>query len=211
MRISAVPSKQLITGVFMQSKNSIILASSSPRRIEMFQSHGINPIIIPPNVHETIPSFLSMEQSVMYLALKKGLAVEREVLKDKSNINEQYIVAADTIVYKDRIIGKPIDLEDAFNILNYLRNSSHYVVSGISIIKVGIPMRKVFYDITEVVFGNYNDDDIRFYIGNDEVLDKAGSYAIQSNIWKKNIIKINGDYDNIVGFPWNKFISEFNF
>lgn len=200
----------LIERITMQNK-TIILASSSPRRIEMFQNHGIDPVIIAPNVDETIPSDMSKEAIVMFLALKKGLEVEKEIIKYTNVENENtYIVAADTIVYKDKIIGKPTDYKDAFNILQKLRNTSHFVITGVAIIKVGTTTRKVFYDVTEVFFGDYTDNEIQYYIDNDEVYDKAGSYAIQSHIWKKNITHINGDYNNIVGFPWGKFIEEFN-
>ncbi|MBP6491532.1 MAG: Maf family protein, partial [Clostridia bacterium] len=95
-------------------KSQIILASSSPRRIEMLQSNGIMPIIIPSNADETLPMELSMEQSVMYLALKKALNVEKLFLADQADAPANYVViAADTIVYKNSAIGKPSDRHDA--------------------------------------------------------------------------------------------------
>jgi len=191
--------------------NKIILASSSPRRIEMFQKNGYNPIIIHSNVDETIPESLSMEQSVMYLALKKGLSVEKEWIdchRDESNL--PFIIAADTIVFKDKQIGKPVDFQDAFQILKLLRNKSHFVVSGVAIIQAGTTKRKVFYETTEVFFKDYSDDVINKYIESEEVLDKAGAYAIQSEIWSKNIHKISGDYNNVMGLPWDRFMDEFD-
>lgn len=192
------------------NKENIILASSSPRRIELFKKHGFNPIIISPEVDEIFNESLSVEQTAMYLALKKGLAVEREVFKDKALADAHpFIVSADTIVYKEKIIGKPVNHEDAFQILKSLRNNSHFVITGVAIIQADTARRKLFYETTEVFFKDYSDDVINDYIESEEVLDKAGSYAIQSEIWGKNIDKIVGDYDNVMGFPWNRFINEY--
>jgi len=189
----------------------IILASSSPRRIEMFEKNGFNPEIIPSKADETIPVSMTKEQSVMYLALKKALSVENEWLTQNSiESDPACIIAADTIVYKDGIIGKPADYDDAVRILKLLRNSCHYVVTGVAAIIAGKFQRKIFYDTTEVYFKNYSDMDIQYYIENEEVLDKAGSYAIQSSIWRKNIDKISGDYNNVIGFPWDRFKQEFD-
>lgn len=190
--------------------NVIILASSSPRRIEMFQNHGFNPTIFPSRVDETILKDMSMEQGVMYLALKKGISVEKEWLNcPKYDSTTPFIIAADTIVYKDRIIGKPVDNQDAYQILNSLRNSSHSVATGVAIIQAGTSLRRLFYETTEVFFGDYSDEDILHYIDTEDVLDKAGSYAIQSS-WGKNVSHIIGDYDNVMGFPWTKFQHEYN-
>jgi septum formation protein len=192
-------------------KNNIILASSSPRRIKIFKEHGITPIIKPPQIDEAFPSILTVDESVMFLALKKGLSVVEDLGKDLlSGSDKSFIVSADTVVYKDRIIGKPANKKEAFETLKYLRNSSHFVITGVAIIQFGSFKNRVFYDTTEVVFKDYKDEDITRYIESENVLDKAGSYAIQSSIWKENVEKIIGDYDNVVGFPWRKFEEEFS-
>lgn len=194
-------------------KSRIILASSSPRRIEMLRANGIEPLIIPPtNVSETLPLNISMEQAVMYLALKKGLYSEKLFL---DQYQEQYendpypavLIAADTIVYKEGMMGKPSDRQDAAATLKFLRNSSHFVATGVSLICPGTNKRSVFCDVTEVVFGDYSDEEIERYLDTDEPWDKAGSYAIQG-YWGKHISKVIGDYDNVIGFPWNRIQSE---
>lgn len=192
-------------------KNNIILASSSPRRIKIFKEHGITPIIKPPQIDEAFPGILTVDEGVMFLALKKGLSVVEDLGKDLlSGSNKSFIVSADTVVYKDRIIGKPANKKEAFETLKYLRNSSHFVITGVAIIQFEPFKNRVFYDTTEVVFKDYKDEDITRYIESEDVLDKAGSYAIQSSIWKENVEKIIGDYDNVVGFPWRKFEEEFS-
>lgn len=191
-------------------QGTIILASSSPRRIEMMRSHGIEPIIMPSDVDETIPESLTMEQAVMYLALKKSLAVEQIYLEKQQReeipINPM-IIAADTIVYKDRMIGKPEDFQDAVKILESLRNTSHYVATGVSLLQAGKPVRKLFCEVTEVFFKDYTDDDIKAYIESGEPWDKAGAYAIQGG-WGKYVDHFEGDYNNVIGFPWNRIEEE---
>ena len=189
-------------------ESRIILASSSPRRIEMMKNMGIEPIILPSQADETLPFEMTMEQAVMFLALKKALNVEKIWLKENADQSiPTVIVAADTIVYKNGMIGKPADEADAVNILKLLRNTSHYVATGVALIRPGFPKRSVFFDTTEVFFKDYSDDDIMRYLDTDEPWDKAGSYAIQG-IWGKNISHIDGDYDNVIGFPWEKIKAE---
>ena len=128
----------------------IILASSSPRRIEMLKENGIEPVIIPSSVDEALPWKLSMEQTVMYLALKKALNVEKLLLREKSDVpgKPSVIIAADTIVYKNDMISKPTDETDAENILKLLRNTSHYVATGVALVRPGDTKRSLIYDVT---------------------------------------------------------------
>lgn len=184
--------------------SKIILASSSPRRIEMLKKNGLDPIIRPPDVEETLPFEISMEQAVMYLALKKALSVEKEWLKENSHdLCHPPIIAADTVVYKNGIIGKPVDAEDATQILQLLRDTNHSVATGVAILYPGTNDRKIFCDVTEVFFNDYSDEAIREYISTEEPWDKAGGYAIQGS-WGKYVSHIIGDYDNVMGFPWSR-------
>lgn len=186
----------------------IILASSSPRRIEMMKNMGIEPIILPSQADETLPFDMTMEQAVMFLALKKALNVEKIWLKELTDHHvPAVVIAADTIVYKDGMIGKPADMADASNTLKLLRNTSHFVATGVALIRPGFPKRTAFHDITEVFFKDYSDEEINQYLDTDEPWDKAGSYAIQGT-WGKYITHIDGNYDNVIGFPWGKIESE---
>lgn len=188
---------------------NIILASSSPRRIEIMKKNGYDPIIMPPEVDETLPRDIGMRDSVMYLALKKALSVESALLGFDFGGTPAYlpenpiIIAADTIVYKDGIIGKPIDKQHAFEILAYLRGEPHFVATGVAMIKAGQPIRKVFCEVTKVFFKEYTDEEILDYINTDEPYDKAGAYAIQGT-FGKYIHHIDGELDNVIGFPWSK-------
>jgi len=183
----------------------IILASSSPRRIEMIKAKGIDPVIIIPGVDETITTNMKPHDAVMFLALKKALHAESTALERGYNGNA--VIAADTIVvYNNIIIGKPNDSIEAYDILKALNGNVHTVLTGVSIIFAGITKRKVFYETTKVFFKDYSDYEITEYVKTSEPYDKAGGYAIQG-AWGKHIDRIEGDYDNVIGFPWSK-ISE---
>jgi len=163
-----------------------------------------------------------MEQTVMFLALKKALDVESQLLTGQGGIracdqntavpqvridSKTVIIAADTIVYKNGIIGKPIDEIDALNTLKLLRNTRHYVATGVALLRPGGPKRSVFCDVTEVFFKDYSDEEIINYLNTPEPWDKAGSYAIQG-AWGKHVSHIIGNYDNVIGFPWERIQAE---
>lgn len=181
----------------------MILASGSPRRIEMMRRSGVEPLIIKPEVDETVSSELTPEQAVMYLALKKALAVEEQV-EFKEN---QWLISADTIVCRETIMGKPQDEAEAVAMLSDLRGREHRVITGVAILSPGTTKRKVFAETTKVFFKDYDDQVIRDYIASGEVWDKAGAYAIQGG-FREQVDHIEGDYDNVVGFPWARFVEE---
>ena len=192
---------------------NIILASGSPRRIEMMQQHGFDPEIRPADVDENLPFYMTPEASVMYLAFKKAIHTATFHYKPDS-----IYISADTIVeYKGQIIGKPHDSDDAFCTLQTLRNNVHHVITGVCILETdpaqgsaplpSFKKKECFYESTSVFFKDYSDDELLAYINTAEPYDKAGGYAIQGT-FGKYIDHIEGDYDNVVGFP-RKRISEF--
>lgn len=189
----------------MDKDRTYILASGSPRRIEMMKKHGISPIVHPAEIDENIPPEHGMCQTVMFLALKKAKAVEAEYLA--SDGKAPIIIAADTIVYKDEIMGKPEDREDAFRMISSLRNDVHFVVTGCALVEAGMQNARVFAEITKVFVKDFSDEELNAYLDTDEPYDKAGAYAIQG-IFSKHIDHIEGDYDNVVGFPWERIEKE---
>ena len=201
--------------MYEKSEKNLILASGSPRRIEMFKAHGFEPTIIKPNCDENLPEGIGMEDAVMLLSLRKALEVERLVLS--GNVPDtasralpgagSMIVAADTIVYHNGIIGKPTDRTDAERILTELAGDVHYVVTGVTLLQAGKPRRRTFAEISEVHFKSYTAAELQGYLDTDEPYDKAGAYAIQGT-FKKYIDRVTGDYNNIVGFPWDRYLKE---
>jgi len=177
-------------------KQQMILASSSPRRIEMMRNNGFDPEIRPSDIDETLPEGIGMKDAVMFLALKKALDVESRCTfpEDEGKL----IIAADTVVYKDKILGKPVDRADAWRMLTKIKNTSHYVATGVAMIKAG----KAFCDVTEVFCKDYSDAELNAYLDTDEPYDKAGAYAIQG-LFNKHIDHYEGSFDTVVGFPWD--------
>ena len=180
-------------------KDNIILASSSPRRIEMMKANNINPIVIPADIEENAPVYGGKTETCMFLALKKALSVEENLSAELKEKNP-YILAADTIVYNDKIIGKPENEADALEILMNLSGKAHSVVTGVAVIKAGKTARTVFSSITKVYFREYTADDIADYLKTDEPYDKAGGYGIQG-LAGKFISGIQGSYSGIMGLP----------
>ena len=187
----------------------IILASGSPRRIEMMRAYGIEPLIMPADIEENLPKVHGMCETVMFLALKKAQDVAGR-LSSLADCTEEgsIIVAADTIVYKDgEIMGKPADRADAFRMLDKLRNDFHYVVTGVALLSYGRQLTRVFAEVTKVYFEDYQDSELEAYLDTDEAYDKAGAYAIQG-YFAKHIDHIEGSYDNVIGFPWDRIEKE---
>ncbi|NLD18786.1 MAG: Maf-like protein [Clostridiales bacterium] len=165
----------------------------------MMEQKGYYPEIIPAHIDETLPMDMSPEASVMYLAYKKAACIFEKPESHKSE-NRDVIIAADTIVvFKGSIIGKPAGKDEAFCILSSLRNSRHEVITGVCV----FPQKHCFFDKTYVFFKDYSDKELLEYVNTPEPYDKAGGYAIQGT-FKKYIHHIEGDFDNVVGFPWYK-------
>lgn len=187
-----------------------ILASGSPRRIEMMRSEGYDPLVMPSSVDEPLPLYHGMTETVAFLALRKARDVEAKFLSSCDGVpaSAPIIIAADTIVYYDgEIMGKPKDKEDGFRMLSKLRGQVHFVVTGVALVQAGMQNASVFYEITKVYFTDYTDEELLSYLDTDEPYDKAGGYAIQGT-FSKYVDHIEGDYDNVVGFPWARVQKE---
>ena len=188
---------------------NIVLASGSPRRIEMMRAHGIEPLVMPADIEENIPKVHGMCETVMFLALKKVQDVAGR-LSSLADCTEEgsIIVAADTIVYKDgEIMGKPADRDDAYRMLDKLRKDFHNVVTGVALLSYGRQLTRVFAEVTKVYFKDYPDSELEAYLDTDEAYDKAGAYAIQG-YFAKHIDHIEGSYENVIGFPWERIEKE---
>ena len=210
----------------MNMSRKCILASGSPRRIEIMRANGIDPLIMPAKLEENIPPVCGMCETVMFLALKKAKWVEEKYLNEtltdftsdlsvdaersvdfqkQAGKQTAVILAADTIVYKDGIMGKPKDRQDAFRMLSLLRNDVHYVVTGVTLVEAGCQNARVFAEVTKVFVKDFTDEQLNAYLDTDEPYDKAGGYAIQG-LFGKYIDHIEGSYANVVGFPWEKIV-----
>ena len=176
-----------------------ILASSSPRRIQILKTIIEDFVVVKPTFDETLISKKSKNYA-MEESLNKALSV-KSLAKP-----QDFILSCDTIIiFNNEIIGKPKDRNDAFLTLKKLSNNTHYVISGYTILHEDkIINREIKSQIT---FSELDDDFINYYIDNYEVMDKAGSYGIQGRfgVYVKGI---EGDYNNVVGLPVGRLFYE---
>ena len=172
----------------------LVLASGSPRRLELLNMVGLNGFrVIPDTGAETITPGLTPEQTVCNIALQKADNVSR--FCDDDDI----IIAADTLVYLDGLpIGKPDSAGDAMSMLSKLSGKRHTVYTGVALRK----SRKaaVEAESTEVFFRSLKEREISDYIATGEPMDKAGAYAAQGR-GALFIERIEGDFFNVMGLP----------
>ena len=202
----------------------IILASKSTRRIQLLKEAGFDVIVIPSNAKEIVKPGITPAETVKELSRAKAESVRKILSTGIDDINNNYenqyaisnstpilsedlpIVAADTIVYRNSIIGKPKDKEDAYNILMDLSGKSHEVYTGVTIQSILDSEYNIqFVDKTTVFFKEYNPEDISDYLNTEEPYDKAGAYAIQG-YFGRFIDHIDGDYNNVMGLPVYRLI-----
>ena len=180
--------------------NKIILASKSQGRRDILVNLGINAEIFPTDADETLNGNYSPEQAVMELSQRKA----RKAIEMLNN-TAALIITADTIVaYKNQIIGKPADIDDALGTLSMLSGSEHEVYSGIT---VSLNNKTLCgYDVTKVRFRKISREEINLYVKSENPLTKAGSYSAQG-VGSTFIERIEGDFFNVVGLPVCKFAS----
>jgi septum formation protein len=192
----------------------IILASASPRRREILDAVGIEYEVVRSDADESsVNPQCGATLYVQELALlKAGCAAKKLAEKGRKNM---LIISADTVVVSDgKILGKPKDDEDAFNMLRALSGKTHEVMTGICIFRLKDAFSVCDTSVTRVTFKELSDEDIREYIKTGEPADKAGAYGIQGR-GALLCERIEGDYFNVVGLPasrlWELLKTEFNF
>lgn len=187
----------------MENRKKIILASNSPRRKEFLKQYGISFDVVTREVEEDVSFHLSPASTCMSLAFQKGIAVAMEY-------PDRVILSADTLVYcKDRILGKPSDRKEAFEMLSFLSGSSQTVLTGFSIICLERGIKIVDHEKSDILFQTLSKDRIEGYLDTGDYIDKAGSYGIQSGAFDF-VEKIEGDMDTIVGLPITKVLRYFD-
>ena len=177
------------------------LASKSPRRHQLLSNIIKDFQIVSKEIDESYPTKLKTSEIALYLAnLKAKYYVE------EAKENELYITADTIVVFKDKVLGKPIDSKDAFRMLKELSGKTHRVYTGVSILFNGEITS--FVDVTEVTFYDLSEDEIKFYIDHHHPMDKAGSYGIQEWMGYVGVRKIEGDFFNVMGLPLHKLYRE---
>lgn len=187
----------------IELKLPFILASGSPRRKEILETMGISFLVDVSEVDETFSG--TPEEAVSELSCRKAKAVAQRYY-------DVYVLAADTLVYADHILGKPGTKEKAMDMLYELSDRWHSVFTGLTLIhpRSGQMIQRVCE--TRVHFAPMSDEEIEAYAASGECNDKAGAYGIQS-LGGIFIDKIEGSYSNVVGLPMSvlyEMIKEMN-
>ena len=170
---------------------NLILASRSPRRIELLRAAGLEFTVRSMEVDESVEGDEPPRHYVHRLAEKKALAVTLGP--------DEVILSADTTVaLGNEILGKPNDDADARRMLEKLSGRRHDVYTGVCLRSA----RRISTQTacTGVWFESLSADEIEEYVRSGEPLDKAGAYAIQG-LASKFIPRIDGSYSNVVGLP----------
>ena len=174
----------------MSTTQKLILASGSPRREELLRAAGLEFEKLVPDIDETPLPGEAPDTFVCRTAREKA---------ESLSANGSIILAADTaVVDGERILGKPVDADDAAAMLRSLSGRTHEVMTGVCI---RFPDDTLCFHVeTRVTFRNLSEEEIADYVATEEPMDKAGAYAIQGGA-AKMVRRVEGSYSNVVGLP----------
>ena len=205
----------------------LVLASGSPRRVELLREAGFDPVVAPQDVDET------PRAGEAPVALVERLARTKAASALAGARAGDVVVAADTTVWFQGVdLGKPVDEADARRMLRMLSGRTHHVSTGACVAVVGgeadgsaggghgrtatenvtyhtegnVTVR-AFVETTDVTFFELSDADIEAYVATGEPADKAGAYGIQG-LGRAFVSGISGDYFNVVGLPVARLLRE---
>ena len=178
-----------------------ILATKSPRRIQLLSELGLPFTVKSYEVPEFYPENLGMLEIPVFLAKRKALPFEGQL-----HLND-LLITADTIVWLvEEILGKPADAAEARKMLQKLSGRIHQVVTGVCLKSRN--KERCFSEVTNVEFKELTDKEIDYYLENYNPCDKAGAYGIQEWIGLVGITRIDGSYHNVVGLPVQRLYTE---
>ena len=175
----------------------LILASASPRRLEILRSLGIDPRVLPADLQEAPRPGESPRETAARLALSKALAAAATL----AGSGPALILGADTVVVLDGILlGKPADAADAARMLSFLSDRVHEVLTALALYEPAQSRSECGVSTTRVRFRPISDGDIARYVDTGEPMDKAGAYGIQGE-GGRLVESFEGSYTNVVGLP----------
>lgn len=178
------------------SLRPLVLASASPRRVELLRAAGFDFEIVVPQVEEAHDATLTPEQLTIENARRKALAVSRTTPVAR-------VIGADTLVYVDGDpLGKPADMDAALHMVRRLSGRSHEVCTGVVFACAGT-VEHALHVITHVTFKPLTDAVIRDYHARVNPLDKAGAYGIQA-CTDMLLDHMTGSFTNVVGLPMDE-------
>lgn len=183
-------------------KYKVLLASKSPRRRELLQQLRIpfNVVTIG-GIDESYPDSIPLIDVAQYVSEKKADAFHA-IMKE----NELVITADTMVVCENRIMGKPKDIAEAKEMLEFLSNKTHHVATGVTL--TTLTQRTSFTTVSDVSFCKLTHEEIEYYVNNYHPVDKAGAYGIQEWIGAVAVTGINGSFYNVMGLPVHRLFQE---
>ena len=213
----------------------IVLASQSPRRRELLGRTGLSFAILPASDREVteetepariVEALAAHKAREVYGKISRepaadGLCAEASPVSCGVPSRPLFVIGADTVVViNGQILGKPESPAHAAEMLRLLSGAQHEVLTGVCFIAEGLagaegaateengrPVERMFHECTKVFFRDLTEEEIASYIASGEPMDKAGAYGIQG-LAGVFVDHIEGDYDNVVGFPLTRVIRE---
>lgn len=173
----------------------IILGSNSPRRRELLAGLDIDFVVDTQNTFEEVYSYDTPQDKIPeVLSEGKSYGFHRDLEED------EILITSDTLVLcEDRVMGKPHSYEEAVDMLRFLSNKEHKVITAITL--RDNKQCRTLSDTSIVHFKELSDNEIKYYIQTYRPFDKAGAYGIQEWIGYIGIDRIKGSYFTIMGLP----------
>jgi len=180
---------------------TLILASASPRRLELFRQTGLEFQVVTSGATEIHNEHLTASELSQINAYRKARAVSKKY-------PDALVIAMDTLVAIDnKLFGKPKNRDEARRMLEELQGRTHQVVTGGCLIHLRAHRQKVFAEWTTVTFRSLMSEEIARYHSKINPLDKAGAYAIQEH--GDDIVRnFSGSFSNVVGLPLERLSEE---
>ena len=190
----------------MALKHSLILASGSPRRVDLLHQMGIEPARLMPMDLDETPKRTEHPRSLAWRLSAEKARAALSAIKGEPGWEGSYILAADTVVSVGRrILPKPELVSEASSALHLLSGRSHRVYTGVCLITPDKTVRQKVID-TKVRFKRLSSHDIDSYLASGQWRGKAGAYGIQG-IAGSFVVKLVGSYTNVVGLPLYETVS----
>jgi septum formation protein len=179
----------------------IILASASPRRSELLQQLHAEFRVVPSDATELRHDQFTARELAQMNAYRKARKVA-------TRYPEALVLGADTLVYiGQQLLGKPLNLPHARQMLQQLQGQVHQVVTGVCLLQLCVPRHRVFAVSTDVHFKPLSGAQIDAYLASINPLDKAGAYAIQEG-GDLLVQEVIGSYSSVVGLPLEELEAE---
>jgi septum formation protein len=178
----------------------IILGSQSPRRRELMAGLDIPFSSICIDADESFPSHLQAGEIPMYISRAKARAYKEKLTE------ADLLITSDTIVWLNgHMLGKPLDKEEAKQMLSQLSGQTHQVYTAVCFTWKNKDNNQVeqeeWVDSTDVTFRELTKEEIEYYVEKYMPLDKAGAYGVQEWIGYVGVTRMEGSYFNVMGFP----------